>query len=37
MMRYGIRLLTVGDRSRLPAGVRCTLEMSLQPRRTTSA
>jgi undecaprenyl diphosphate synthase len=26
MMRYGIRLLTVGDRSRLPAGVRCTLE-----------
>jgi undecaprenyl diphosphate synthase len=26
MMRYGIRLLTVGDRSRLPAGVRRTLE-----------
>ena len=29
MMRYGIRLLTVGDRSRLPAGVRRTLESVL--------
>jgi len=26
MMRYGIRLLSVGDRSRLPVGVRRTLE-----------
>ena len=26
MMRYGIRLLAVGDRNRLPAGVRRTLE-----------
>jgi undecaprenyl diphosphate synthase len=26
MMRYGIRLLTIGDRGRLPAGVRRTLE-----------
>ena len=26
MMRYGIRLLSVGDRSRLPSGVRRTLE-----------
>ncbi|MGZ8442085.1 MAG: isoprenyl transferase [Candidatus Binatia bacterium] len=29
MMRYGIRLLTVGDRSRLPVGVRRTLESVL--------
>jgi undecaprenyl diphosphate synthase len=29
MMRYGIRLLAVGDRSRLPVGVRRTLERVL--------
>jgi undecaprenyl diphosphate synthase len=30
MMRYGIRLLSVGDRSRLPAGVRQTLERVIE-------
>jgi undecaprenyl diphosphate synthase len=30
MMRYGIRLLAVGDRSRLPAGVRRTLESVIE-------
>ena len=30
MMRYGIRLLSVGDRSRLPAGVRQTLESVIE-------
>jgi len=30
MMRYGIRLLSVGDRSRLPAGVRKTLERVIE-------
>lgn len=30
MMRYGIRLLAVGDRSRLPAGVRRTLEQVIE-------
>jgi undecaprenyl diphosphate synthase len=30
MMRYGIRLLAVGDRSRLPVGVRRTLERVIE-------
>jgi undecaprenyl diphosphate synthase len=30
MMRYGIRLLSVGDRSRLPAGVKAALEETIE-------
>ncbi len=38
MMRYGIRLLAVGDRNRLPARVRRTLENVIElTRRNNSA